>query len=267
MFKDIDKISPWARGAAERVVAAGLMRGDAEGTFRPKDPVTREELAVILDREMLLEQEIEDEDRLRLFRAVADSVIEVHAGGALGAGVLIDAANAYALTNAHVVGDCQTVEVVWPSEYASENLPHHVGPMADVVAVDQEQDLALLRIRWAGLPAKAAVIATDWTDDDLTNRNHIGRRLYIEGSPLGFSGRLSEAIFNGIRYVGALTYLDLEGHINPGNSGGPIYNVNGQLVGLVCAKLVGAEQQIEGFGLGIPLSRILPFLQTHGVTV
>ena len=49
-FLDQEAIPSWAKEAVEKVAAKGLMAGDAEGTFRPNDPVTRAELAVILAR-------------------------------------------------------------------------------------------------------------------------------------------------------------------------------------------------------------------------
>ena len=50
MFKDQDQIPAWAVEAVEAVTEKGLMVGDPDGSFRPNDPVTRAELAVILDR-------------------------------------------------------------------------------------------------------------------------------------------------------------------------------------------------------------------------
>ncbi len=53
-FKDEKDIPKWAKESVEKVVKAGLMKGDAEGTFRPNDPITRAEMAVLLARlEML----------------------------------------------------------------------------------------------------------------------------------------------------------------------------------------------------------------------
>ena len=54
VFKDDAKISAWARDAVNKVSDAGIMLGDDTGTFRPGDPVTREELAVVLARAMKL---------------------------------------------------------------------------------------------------------------------------------------------------------------------------------------------------------------------
>ena len=49
-YKDQAEIPAWAQSAVETVTAEGLMQGDAEGKFRPNDPITRAELAVVLAR-------------------------------------------------------------------------------------------------------------------------------------------------------------------------------------------------------------------------
>ncbi|MEA4919395.1 MAG: S-layer homology domain-containing protein [Clostridiaceae bacterium] len=54
-FKDKDSISVWALDAVEYCANLGIVRGDSENTFRPQDPVTREELCVIIKRMMDLE--------------------------------------------------------------------------------------------------------------------------------------------------------------------------------------------------------------------
>lgn len=47
-FKDENKMSPWAVDAIKKVSDAGIMNGDGNGKFRPKDNVTREEIAVVI---------------------------------------------------------------------------------------------------------------------------------------------------------------------------------------------------------------------------
>ncbi|MBQ5748934.1 MAG: S-layer homology domain-containing protein [Oscillospiraceae bacterium] len=47
---DAEKISPWARGYAAFVMRTGLMRGFEDGTFRPNEPVTREQMVCVLNR-------------------------------------------------------------------------------------------------------------------------------------------------------------------------------------------------------------------------
>lgn len=49
-YKDEKSIPDWAKAAVNRVTARGLMQGGTDGNFRPNDPITRAEMAVILDR-------------------------------------------------------------------------------------------------------------------------------------------------------------------------------------------------------------------------
>lgn len=49
-LKDIDKVSHWAREAVLRVSDAGIMIGDDQGYFNPAAPITRQEVAVVVDR-------------------------------------------------------------------------------------------------------------------------------------------------------------------------------------------------------------------------
>lgn len=49
-FKDSDKIAGWAKSAVQAAYRAGIMKGDENGYFRPKDLLTRQEAAVIISR-------------------------------------------------------------------------------------------------------------------------------------------------------------------------------------------------------------------------
>lgn len=258
MFNDESKIAPWALASVKRVVDAGLMRGDDAGNFSPEAPITRQEFAVVLDREILMAVQMYDMDLQDMLRSVADKLVQVNAGNALGSGVVI--APGYVLTNAHVVADNKVVEVLFTSPFRTERLPGYVGPMCDVVAVDADNDLALIEVD-DSLAENAITVASDWSTTDL--RQFVGRHVFTQGSPLGFAGRVSEHVFNGIRFYDNVTFLDIDGHINGGNSGGAIINARGELVGIVVAKLV--DESIEGMGFGIPLYRILPFLRDNGI--
>ena len=49
-FSDADAFDDWFSGAAEEMRTAGLLKGYEDGSFRPNNPITRAEIAVILDR-------------------------------------------------------------------------------------------------------------------------------------------------------------------------------------------------------------------------
>lgn len=257
----VDDIPEWVRSDVERIVRAGFMSGYLDGTWRGDQYLTRNEVAKILSRLMSKGSDLADADLREVALQVASAVVEVRSGSGLGSGVIVSTTG-HVLTNAHVVGDSASCEIVWRSVML-EGYPDFIGPMANVVAVDAHNDLALLNLNWQGAGIAVPEIAHDWLDLKKTNVEHFGRSLFMQGSPLGFGGRITRGIFNGIRRLNGQTYLDIDGHINPGNSGGPIFDGSGRLVGLVVAKLVDVE--VEGFGLGIPLHRIVPFLQAYGI--
>lgn len=49
-IKDMDDVAPWAKDAVQSVVEAGIMIGDDKGRFNPTSPITRQEVAVVVDR-------------------------------------------------------------------------------------------------------------------------------------------------------------------------------------------------------------------------
>ncbi len=53
MFKDVPN-GHWAKGSIERLAKLGLIKGDEKGNFRPDQPITRAEVAVLLDRVLKL---------------------------------------------------------------------------------------------------------------------------------------------------------------------------------------------------------------------
>lgn len=271
IFSDLDKAWPSAIPSIERVVKAGLMQGDSvagEPTFRPTDPISRQELAIVLDRMVLLEKTIEDNQRIDLLCKVANQTVQINTetptGVSVGSGVFV--AQNRVLTNAHVVDGATRIEVTWPSPYRSNGLSAHTGPIAQVIAVDPQADLALLNV----FAPQVTPVSTDpaWAVPpvELNSANFIGRRVYVHGSPLGAGGRISEGIFNGIRGgFSATSLFDMDIHVNPGNSGGPIFDRDGDLVGIVVAKWV--DTAVEGFGFGIPLHTVQAFLQANGITI
>jgi hypothetical protein len=50
LFKDENTLSSWSKDSIHRLADLGLIKGDEQGNFNPKNPITREELAVVLDR-------------------------------------------------------------------------------------------------------------------------------------------------------------------------------------------------------------------------
>jgi len=139
----------------------------------------------------------------------------------VGSGVLIEADQI--LTAAHVVDGAQAIEVLFTDGTRIR---------ADVISSLESSDVALLKLQTAHPSAKAAVLA----DSDDTR---IGSEVFIIGSPFGISqtlsvGHLSGRINRGLMAGGApIEFLQTDTAINTGNSGGPMFNTNGEVIGIV----------------------------------
>ncbi len=165
--------------------------------------------------------------------ALAVSAAMLAAGAALaqgpqiftGSGVAV-AAGGEVLTNAHVVEACQSIKLTF-GDGTSES--------ADLVARDERNDLALLRIKRKFDPARIAVFR-----DGPPVRP--GDSIVVLGYPL--SGVLATGPNLTVGNVSALAglgddtrYIQISAPVQPDNSGGPLLDTSGHLIGIVTAKL------------------------------
>jgi putative serine protease PepD len=140
----------------------------------------------------------------------------------------------YVITNYHVV------DQNWESGQKQVDLEQKNRRFkGTIVKVDEKADLAMIqtteaftRLAAAPEPAKP------------------GQPVVVVGSPLGLEDSVTSGVISAQRTINGVTVLQFDAPVNPGNSGGPIVNAQGQLVGVVNAKLVNAE----GISLGIPVA-------------
>ena len=156
-----------------------------------------------------------------------------------GTGVIIKS-NGEIITNAHVVKDMEKIVAV---------LADGSGYEAELKCIDEESDLALIKINKAGL--KAAKFGKQ--EDIIT-----GKTVLAIGTPVSLSLRNSASIgiISGINRGIDSDYrlIQTDAAINPGNSGGPLVNLKGEVLGINSNKFAGAG--IEGLGFSIPVSTI-----------
>jgi serine protease Do len=168
-----------------------------------------------------------------------------------GSGVLISA-DGYIVTNAHVVAGARRVQVVLATP-APEPVParsivkapgRSVG--AQVVGVDQESDLALLKVVETGLPFLAL------GDSEALRQGQIVVAL---GSPLGLDGSVTfgvvSAVARQVRPDDRMVYIQTDAPINPGNSGGPLLDAEGQVIG-INSFILSQGGGSEGIGFAAP---------------
>ncbi|GAB3589466.1 S1C family serine protease [Hymenobacter daeguensis] len=172
----------------------------------------------------------------------AKSVVIVETSDGHGSGCIISG-DGYIVTNAHVVGEEETVKVL---------LADGLELKGKVVRVNPDMDLALVKIESDGLTAFQL---------PSTSTAEIGADVFAIGTPadkeLGQS--ISKGIISGRRRIDGHALLQTDVSINGGNSGGALVGRSGQLLGIVNAKLVG--RGIEGIGFAIPAEQVSEALQ------
>ena len=149
-----------------------------------------------------------------------------------GSGVIVDA-EGYILTNAHVVGLARRVQVLVPlpaeTRAASKSVIKPVGKLvtAQVVGVDRETDVAVLKIAEKGLRALR------FGDSEALRQ---GQLAFAFGSPFGLENSVTMGVISStarqVRPDHPMIYIQTDASINPGNSGGPLVDANGTIIGL-----------------------------------
>jgi serine protease Do len=159
-----------------------------------------------------------------------------------GSGVIIGR-DGYILTNNHVVEGAKEVTVTLADKQEYK---------ARVVGRDSRTDLAVLKI-----DAREPLTVATMGDSD---RLRVGDWVLAIGNPFGLSNTVTSGIVSAKgRIIGAGPYDDFiqtDAPINPGNSGGPLFNMNGEVVGINTAILSSGQ----GIGFAIPVNEVKPLV-------
>jgi serine protease Do len=189
-----------------------------------------------------------------LVNQLGEAVVQVRAPSGLGSGFFIND-EGYLITNFHVIeGETQiSVEVY---HQTNGQLERKTYKQVKILAMNKFQDLALLKIEDPGASGFAAVVL------GATDALAVGERVFAIGSPLGLERTVTEGIVSTkTRHLQGELFLQTSAQINPGNSGGPLFNMNGEIVGINTAIVA----QGQGIGFAIPINvakDLLPQLKT-----
>jgi serine protease Do len=169
----------------------------------------------------------------------------------IGSGVIVDP-DGYIITNAHVVGGAQRVRVVLSSPPGESPLALIATERktldANIVGLDTDFDLALLKVEATGLPALAI---------GSYNKVRQGELVFAFGSPEGLQNSVTMGVISSVARQPdpdkPMVYIQTDAPINPGNSGGPLVDVDGNLVG-INTFILSQSGGSEGLGFAIPSS-------------
>jgi serine protease Do len=159
-----------------------------------------------------------------------------------GSGVIISQ-DGYILSNNHVVEGARKVTVTLADKKEYE---------AEIIGLDSKTDLAVLKIDTRDeLPA-----ASLGNSEQLK----VGDWVVAIGNPFGLNHTVTSGIVSAKgRVIGAGPYDDFiqtDASINPGNSGGPLFNMNGEVIGINTAII----PQGQGIGFAIPVNTAKPLI-------
>ncbi|HEV3470384.1 MAG TPA: tetratricopeptide repeat-containing serine protease family protein [Pyrinomonadaceae bacterium] len=132
------------------------------------------------------------------------------------------------LTNLHVVEGAARAEV---RTFEGKGKTYLVS---GVSALDEEGDLALLSVE---MPAERASVA-----DVAPGVPEEGERVFVIGNPLRLEGSVSDGIVSAVREVPSLGHIvQITAPISHGNSGSPVFNMRGQVVGVVTIRVMNGQ--------------------------
>ena len=166
-----------------------------------------------------------------------------------GSGVIISS-DGYILTCAHVVDGASSITVtIDDKDYT-----------ATLVGEDTTSDVAVIKIDATGLTP-----ATVGDSDNLK----VGQSVMAVGNPLGelggtVTGGMISALNRSVTIQGTsstntMSLIQMDASVSPGNSGGGLFNMNGELVGIVNAK--SSSSDAEGLGFAIPINDAIEVAQ------
>ncbi|MDD4912147.1 MAG: DegQ family serine endoprotease [Sideroxydans sp.] len=180
-----------------------------------------------------------DNDPLNeFFRRFGQVVPQQQESQSLGSGFIISG-DGYILTNAHVVdrADKITVRLSDKREFK-----------AKVIGADKRTDVALLKIEATGLPK--VVLG----NPDLLK---VGEWVLAIGSPFGFDSSVTAGIVSAkgrsLPQENFVPFIQTDVAINPGNSGGPLFNMNGEVVG-INSQIYSRSGGYMGLSFSIPIN-------------
>ena len=166
-----------------------------------------------------------------------------------GSGVIISS-DGYILTCAHVVDGASTITVtIDDKDYT-----------ATLVGEDTTSDVAVIKIDATGLTP-----ATVGDSDNLK----VGQSVMAVGNPLGelggtVTGGMISALNRSVTIQGTsstntMSLIQMDASVSPGNSGGGLFNMSGELIGIVNAK--SSSSDAEGLGFAIPINDAIKVAQ------
>ena len=204
-----------------------------------------------------------------LYQAVLPGVVTIFTDTGLGSGFVFDG-EGHVITNNHVVEGASSVEVDFASGFKAHGT---------VIGTDADADIAVIKVEAPADQLHPLAIGD-------SNNLLVGQSVVAIGNPFGLDGTMTLGIISGLGRTqpahaapdggGAFSNADIiqtDAAINPGNSGGPLFNLNGEVIGVNQSIRTNNVDQTTGnavnSGVGFSISinlvkRVVPGLIRDG---
>ncbi len=170
---------------------------------------------------------------------------------AQGSGFVIEAQEGYIVTNSHVILDAQEVRITFHDD---------VTLLAEVIGRDEKTDLAVLKIIPNDKYKDKKLTAAKFGNSD---NLRVGDWILAIGNPFGLGGTVTAGIISArqrnINSGPYDDYLQTDASINRGNSGGPMFDLQGNVIGINTAIFSPTGGSV-GIGFAIPSSLAKPVI-------
>lgn len=203
-----------------------------------------------------------------LYQQVIPGVVAVRTDTGEGSGFVYDT-EGHIVTNQHVVDGASVVEIAFSSGYKASGT---------VIGFDPDADIAVIKVKAPAEELHPLPIGD-------SNVLLVGQPVVAIGNPFGLSGTMTLGIISGLGrtqpahaapeggFFSNADIIQTDAAINPGNSGGPLFNLNGEVIGINQSIRTETVNQLTGnainSGVGFSISinlvkRIVPFLIRDG---
>lgn len=187
-----------------------------------------------------------------LFREWSPSVVTIFVkkgdaqGG--GTGFLIDEFGTI-VTNHHVIEGAEYAKIKFQNGASYENI--------DVLVDDRAVDLAILSID-IKRPLESGAAPADAKPLRLgdSEKVAVGERAIAIGNPLGLEHTLTDGLISARRLYEGRQWIQISVPISPGNSGGPLFNMRGEVIGIITAQVGGPLARAQNLNLAVPVDEL-----------
>ena len=132
------------------------------------------------------------------------------------------------VTNLHVIRGARRCEV------KTLDGKGRIYPVAGVLDVDEEGDLAMLSVELPSSRGRSSALANQLPEE--------GEKIFVIGNPLKLEGSVSDGIVSAVRELPNIgKIIQITAPISHGNSGSPVYNLKGEVVGVVTIKVTNGQ--------------------------